>query len=262
MPIRRLAALCCLGLAAGCSHKSSSSGGEDGMPIPTSVMHINARVAAEDGPNSIVSVTLDDGRLPLATTTYRLTDGDALRACVLGSCKPLTRAQINDLLPDSYGNTFPFVADVEYSVQLTRTAGTSASSSVTLPPPFDITMPAPGTQFTDGDVFTVAWWPPGTGANVDVRANTSCTYTDGEKTLVAAGFSQGDPDGDGRADIGVDELLKYLDSSRPTSAPVRDCEIQVEVQHSRIGMIDSVFAGGSIRGSQTRSMSLTYVPSR
>jgi hypothetical protein len=262
MPIRRLAALCCLALAAACSDKNSSSGGEGGMPIPTSAMHITARVDAQDGSSANVSVTLDDGRLLLATTTYTLTGGDALRACVLGSCKPLTRSSIlGELLADSYKNTFPFVADVEYSVQLTRTAGAPASSSVTLPPLFDITMPARGTQFTDGDIFTVAWWPPGTGAHVDARASTSCTHTDGEKTLMP-GVSPGDPDGDGRADISVDELLRHLDFFRRTSAPVRDCEIQVEVQHSRSGTIDSVFAGGAIRGSQTRSLSLTYVPSR
>lgn len=176
------------GALLGCTSESSSSGGEDGEPILTRDMEFGGIVEAADAVNATVYVSLDDGEL-LFGTEYVLTGGDVLDPCVAGRCRRLvhdTNIIVDPLIPTGYKNTFPYVPDADYVVSFSRGVGEAAPTSVvTLPRPFEVTLPVADQQFTDGESVAVAWSPSGTGESVYAWTDAKCDHEDGVVSVLA-----------------------------------------------------------------------------
>lgn len=242
---------------AGCSSKNSSSGGANGAPIGTEDMHFNASVEASDDTTAKVRVWLNDGRV-LFPTKYHLTGGDTLTACVLGTCTGLGY----DLILVTYEAELPYVADQDYTISLNRgtATGTSApGSSVTLPPPFQITLPVDGEQVTDDSIVLVAWSPIGSGDPVRTETTGTCRHEDGALTVAPGGIVI-DFDRDGVAEVSIDDLLQTVEILAESTTPVQRCAITIDVIHGRTGNVASAYAGGFFVGRTVRSVSLTYLP--
>jgi hypothetical protein len=139
-----------VGACSGGDTADSSEGGQDGTPITTREMHISAYVEADDDLTAEISVTLHNGD-PLFGTTFLLSGGDALSACVGAQCSPLVREPAFT----NYEAALPYAAEMPYTISLARANGVSApNSAVALPVPFAILAPVPGLSVTDGDTIT------------------------------------------------------------------------------------------------------------
>jgi hypothetical protein len=239
----------------------SSDGGQGGTPIATRGMYIGATVEAEDDVTAEISVSLHNGD-PLFGTSYLLTGGDALNACVGAQCKPLTY----EALHSAYEGELPYAAETTYTVSLARAAEASAPNSVVaLPVPFAILVPAPGLRVTDGDSVTVQWAPAGADDVVDVLAETRCEHDNRSLFIpvlvpsVRRGRLAENVDS-GTVVTDVDTILDSGWALFPWDDPIVRCDIVIEVIHARVGTIDTPFGGGYIRGVVSRKVKLDYTP--
>ena len=249
-----------------CDSESSSDGGEGGTPIKTRDMYMSAEIEATDDATAKISVRLHNGD-PFLGTSYSLTGGDTLNACVGTACRQLTRR----LLSFDYEADLPYVAESPYTISFSRRVDVSAPDSVvTLPVAFAILSPSSGLHVTDGDVVAVQW-SPATAADHDyVSGRARCDYEDGvQNTRTTAGPLSVNAAG-GFATVAIDTILAARPFSPLTEARLLRCDVVIEVAQKRIGTVDSRFGGagaallggGRLIGPVTRSLTLDYTPSR
>jgi hypothetical protein len=247
-----------------CGTKSSSTG-NDGDPIPTISMHLEARVEAKDNNVAIVSIALNDGRSH--GVQYRLDGGDYFRACVASQCKNLIDdySQLGayvPFFPIGYANRFTYLSDTEYVLSFSRPNERNApTTNVSLPQAFSIDTPAHQQSVTDGEVVQVSWSPSGASDTVFTFADMECRHIDG-RTSNADGVTRINTRGDGREPLNVDDLLAQIRLMPFGIVPIVGCTIDIEVTHERRGSIDPAFRGGYIFGSVSRKVQVNYVPSR
>lgn len=254
-----LATTAALGACGGGGTASSSDGGQGGTPITTRAMYISATVEAEDDVTAEISVSLHNGD-PLFGTYFQLTGGDTLSACVGAQCSPFT----SDSLGSEYQAELPYAAETTYTISLTRAAGASAPNSVVdLPVPFAILAPVPSLRVTDGDNVTVQWAPAGASEVVDVWAETRCDHQHSLSPAILPSVRRGrlaENVDTGTLVADVDTILDSGWMLFPWGEPVLRCEIAIEVLHQRVGTIDTLFGGGSIRALVSREVTLDYTP--
>ena len=224
-------------------------------------MYISANVEAEDDVTAKISVTLHNGD-PLFGTSFLLTGGDALSACVGAQCSPLTREPpFTD-----YEAELPYAAETTYTISLARAAGASAPNSVVaLPVPFTILAPASGLRVTDGDSVTVQWAPAGADDVVDVWAETRCDHENRSLYIpvLLPSVRRGRLAENVDSGVVVTDVDTILDSGWalfPWDDPIVRCKIAIEVIHARAGTIDTPFGGGYISGLVSRKVTLEYAP--
>jgi hypothetical protein len=242
---------------------SSSGGGGEGA-VETQAMHLHASVQAADASRATVRVSLDNGEVFL-TSTYILTGGDELRACVLGTCAALERVSMGlfaAVFPPNYAADLPYAPDADYVVSLIRSRGTGApSSTVTLPPPFEVASPADGDRVTDGGVIDVIWSPINANERGRLEAHVRCEHSDGAITEMSGGVYD-DADADGVIEVTVEQLLWNLACGGRSAAPLARCSLTLDVVHRRSGTIDAGYAGGWLHGAAVRSVTLEYTPAK
>jgi len=249
----------------GCDSESSSDGGEGGTPIKTRDMYMSAEVEAADDATAEVSVRLHNGD-PFLGTSYSLTGGDALSACVGTVCRQLTRG----LLSLDYEADLPYVAESPYTISLSRRVDVSAPDSVvTLPVAFAILSPSSGLHVTDGDAVTVQWSPAIAAEHDYVSGRARCDYEDGVRNTRTAGPLSVNAAG-GTAAVAVDTILAARPVAPLTQARLLRCDVVIEVAQKRLGTVDSRFGGAGaafldgdgLIGRVTRSVTLDYTPSQ
>jgi hypothetical protein len=245
-----------------CTTQSSSTG-NDGDPVPTGSMNLEARIDASDASVAIVSIQVNDGH----AVQYRLDGGDYFKACVSGQCKNLIddRSQLGAYIPFfeiGYANRFDFWSDTDYVLSFNRPDAKSAPNSrVSLPASFTIDTPANQQLVTDGEVVQVAWSPSGARDAVTVYSTAHCRHYDGRTTRTDK-FTQADVNADGRENVRIDDLIAQARAAQVSISAIQNCDVDVEVTHERYGIIDPAFRGGYILGVVSRKVRLNYLPSR
>jgi hypothetical protein len=250
-----------LGLAAlvtllqACSDpKSSSTGGPDGGPVPTSRMTIDLTVESIDRGTAVVRANLNDGRS--GGSSYRLDGGDFFRACVSGVCRVM--ADNDSVFSPDYIARFDFQPGVDYVVSFNRQQAQSAPTSrVVLPPDFTIVTPANHQQVTDGETVLVTWTPSGAPARVALSYEAECDFLSGPQSF-SSGALGTDSNADGRESVGIDPIVTFARLNSPS--PVTRCSIDVIVRHELLGRIDPAFNGGTALGIVSREVNLDYIP--
>jgi hypothetical protein len=248
----------------GCGTQSSSTG-NDGDPVPTSAMHLEARVETKDDNVALVSIAVNDGRSH--GVQYRLDGGDYFQACVASQCKNLIDdySQLGayvPFFPIGYANRFTYLSDTDYVLSFSRPDARGAPNTrVSLPQPFNIDTPAEQQSVSDGEIVLVSWSPQGTGDTVFVFADADCRHTDGRASS-SEGVTLGDTGGDGRESLRIDDLIAQIRQTPLGFVPIQSCTIDIDVIHERRGRIDPEFRGGYIFGSVSRKVRVNYVPSR
>jgi len=249
-------------LLVACGKTDSSDGGPGGTPIRTREMHMTATVEAADEITTKISVRLHSGdprigdwRLDdLFGTDYHLTGGDALDACVGAQCKRLT----HDVLLN-YETDLAYVAEMPYTIALSRSVERSAPSSVvTLPVPFTILTPSPGLRVTNGDWVTVQWSPSGANEIVGLVGEARCEHADNLRTTRALRLAT--DVNTGTFVVQVDEILGARPGFPLTQARIMRCDVKIEVAHERRGTVDAAFGGDRIVGAVVRTVTLDYIP--
>jgi hypothetical protein len=249
-----------LGLAAlvalqGCGGpKSSSTGGPDGGPVPTSRITMNLSVETDDLRTAVVRANLNDGRA--LGVSYRLDGGDYLRACLSGVCR--TMADNDSVFTPDYIARFEYQPGVDYVVSFHRrqTAG-APSSRVSLPPAFTIVTPANRQQVTDGDTVVVSWSPTGAPARVALSYEAECSFASGPPRI-SVGTLSTDSNADGRESVRIDPIVSFARTNAPSA--ITRCSIDLAVRHERAGRVDAAFDDGTALGIVSRKVKLDYVP--
>jgi hypothetical protein len=243
-----LAALVTLLPACG-GPKSSSTGGKEGAPVPTSKMTIDFRVESSEPGTAVVRTNLNDGKA--LGLSYRLDGGDYLTACVIGVCHNL--ADNDSVTSPDYISRFDYQPGVDYVVSFNRRQSDDAPESrVALPPAFTIVTPADHQQVTDGETVLVSWTPSGAPATVALVYDADCKLANGTHAFGGGSLSAGD----GSASVAIDPIVTF--SNLPSA--VTRCSIAVTVRHELQGQIDPAFHGGTARGIVLRVVNLDYVP--
>ena len=252
---RMLGAAALVALLQACGDpKSSSTGGADGGPVPTSRMTINLTVETSDLQTAVVRANLNDGRS--LGSSYRLDGGDFFRACVSGVCRNM--ADNDSITSPDYIARFDYQSSVDYVVSFNRQEGQNAPDSrVTLPPAFTIVTPANRQQVTDGETVLVSWTPTGAPARVHLSYDAECTHAVGSNSF-SSGTLSSDSNADGRESVRIDPIVDFARTGA-TSAITR-CSIDVTVSHELQGRIDSAFRNGTATGIVSRTVRLDYVP--
>lgn len=248
-----LAALVILLLACG-DPKSSSTGGSDGGPVPTSRMTIDLKVESREPGSAVVRANLNDGKA--LGSSYRLDGGDYFRACISGVCRNM--ADNDSIDSPDYIARFDYQPGVDYVVSFNRLEARSAPDSrVVLPPDFTVVTPANHQQVTDGETVVVSWSPTGAPAKVGLSYEAQCTFVSGAKSA-SSGALNDDVNGDGRESVRIDPIVDFARSS--TTSTVTRCSIDVIVSHQLQGRVDPAFDHGTAVGIVYRKVNLDYIP--
>jgi len=247
-----LAALLALGACG--DPKSSSTGGPDGGPVPTSRMTIDLTVVSEDLQTAVVRANLNDGRV--AGASYRLDGGDFFRACVVAVCRNM--ADNDSVTSPDYIARFDYMANVDYVVSFNRQEDRNAPDSrVALPPGFTIVTPAHRQQVTDGETVVVTWSPTGAPARASLGYEAECTHLSGSNSFSVGSLST-DSNADGRESFRVDEIVSIAGSSSPSR--ITRCNIDLIVRHEIQGRVDPAFNRGTAFGIVSREVTVEYIP--
>jgi hypothetical protein len=234
--------------------KSSSTGGSNGGPVPTSRMTIDLRVEAGESGIAVVRANLNDGKA--LGDSYRLDGGDFFRACVSGVCR--TMADNDSLTSPDYIARFDYQSGVDFVVSFNRQQARNAPNSrVVLPPAFSIVTPANHQQVTDGENVVVSWSPTGAPARASLSYVADCTFLVGGHGI-ATGTLGDDTGGNGRESVSIDSIVTSARSN--STSTVTRCSIDMKVSHTLQGRIDPAFRTGSAVGIVSRQVTLDYVP--
>ena len=253
--LRVVGSTACMALLQACADpKSSSTGGPDGGPVPTSRMSLDLRVESTDLRIAVVRANLNDGRSFGAS--YRLDGGDFFEACVNGVCRVM--ADNDSLSSPDYIARFDYQSDVDFVVSFNRRQDRDAPNSrVILPAAFTIVTPANRQQVTDGETVLVSWTPTGAPAGVTLDYHADCSYLGGWESHLGGSLGV-DANGDGRESIRIDRVVDLARQNEP--APLNRCSIDVIVSHELQGRIDPAFHNGTAVGVISRAVTLDYVP--
>jgi hypothetical protein len=234
--------------------KSSSTGGADGGPVPTSHITIALTVEAKDADIAVARANLNDGRAFGAS--YRLDGGDFLRACLSGVCRVM--ADNDSVTSPDYIARFDYQPGVDYVVSFNRQQARSAPDSrVALPPDFTIVTPANHQQVTDGETVLVSWTPTGAPAAANLRYEAECNFLTGS-TSISTGTLGADANADGRESVRIDPIVTFARSN--STATLTRCSIDIVVSHELTGRVDPEFDHGTAVGIVSRKVNLDYVP--
>jgi hypothetical protein len=244
----------CLLLQACGGPKSSSTGGPEGGPVPTSRITLYLTVESSDPGSAVVRANLNDGKVLGAT--YRLDGGDFLRACVSGVCRSM--ADNDSVFTPDYIARFGYQPGVDYVVAFNRQEAQDAPDSrVKLPPAFTIVTPADRQQVTDGETVIVSWTPTGAPARVSLDYAADCTFLSGTHGY-ATGTLDTDSDADGRESVRIDPIVTFARANTPST--ITRCSIDLTVSHELQGRVDPAFHNGIATGIVSREVTLEYVP--
>ena len=251
----RMLGLTALLILQACSDpKSSSTGGPDGGPVPTSRMTIDLTVESNDLLTAVVRANLNDGRV--AGASYRLDGGDFFRACVGGVCRNM--ADNDSISSPDYIARFDYVSNVDYVVSFNRQQDRNAPDSrVALPPTFTIVSPANRQQVTDGETVQVTWSPTGAPARATLGYEADCTHLSGSNSF-SVGTLSTDSNADGRESFRVDEIVSLAATNSPSR--ITRCSIDLIVRHELQGRVDPAFNRGTALGILSREVNVVYIP--
>ena len=250
---RMLGLTALLALQACGDPKSSSTGGPDGGPVPTSRMTIDLIVESTDLRTAVVRANLNDGRV--AGSSYRLDGGDFFRACVAGVCR--TMADNDSVTSPDYIARFDYLSNVDYVVSFNRQEDRNAPDTrVALPPTFSFVTPVSRQQFTDGETVQVEWTPTGAPARATLAYEADCTHVSGPDSF-SVGTLSTDTNADGRESFRVDEIVSFAATN--SASRITRCSIDLIVRHELQGRIDPAFNRGTARGIVSRELNVEYI---
>ena len=254
-PGRALALVAALAFIQACSDpKSSSTGGPDGGPVPTSRISLFLNVEASDSDTAVVRANLNDGRA--FGRSYRLDGGDFMRACIGAICR--TMSDNDSVFTPDYIARFDYQPGIDYVVSFNRQEGQAAPNSrVSLPQPFTIVTPADRQQVTDGESVQVSWSPTGEPAAVDLTYLADCRFSGGS-TSVSSGTLSEDSNADGSESVSIDPIIAFARSN--AAGVLTRCSIDVIVRHELEGRVDPAFDDGVALGVVSRKVTLNYIP--
>lgn len=234
--------------------KSSSTGGPDGGPVPTSRMTFDLRVESSDLGTAVVRANLNDGQA--LGSSYRLDGGDFFRACVNGVCRNL--ADNDSVTSPDYIARFDYQPGIDYVVSFNRQEARNAPDSrVTMPQAFTIVTPVNHQQVTDGESVLVSWSPTGAPARAALSYDADCTFLSGSHSY-SSGALGADSNADGLEPVRIDPIVEFARLNMPST--LTRCSIDLTVSHELQGRIDPAFHNGTALGIVNREVTLDYVP--
>jgi hypothetical protein len=221
-------------VGAGCTPTNSDL-------VTTANLRADVEVLSTGVGGSTVSTWLlshRDGDPPLNFETIRLVDQDVLSAT--SNNHSVVMDQSNLVVEYRYDAAFETAdAGERFEVSLDRVADDSAPrSSVTLPEPFTLTMPATASRNAP---VTITWSPSGSAdpISIDVSGCASAQLLEIADT--------------GTATLPAGSLV--------ANPPTATCDLAVEVSRKRNGSLDPAYGqGGSIVATQQRTTTLTSTP--
>lgn len=242
------------GLSACGGPESSSTGGPNGGPVPTSSINIVLTVESDDAQTTVVKANLNNGHS--LGGSFRLDGGDYLRACIGSVCR--TMADNNSIYTPDYIARFDYQPGVDHVVSFNRREGRNAPDTrVALPPSFTIVTPANRQQVTDGERVTVEWSPTGAPARVAASYRAECRYAAGPDAI-SVGTLGTDINRDGREVADIDDIIRA--AKLGSASNISRCSIDVIVAHEFQGRVDPAFDGGTAKGIVSRKVTLDYIP--
>ncbi len=210
----------------------------DSDTVPMSELQADITVVADGSGTADVYAWLwnhPDGAPPLNEDSIQLVDGDQLTATSAGDSVAMQEAYL--VAEYRYAASFATAAPGQsFTTVLDRASGDSASSTVTLPDPFDLTAPATTSR---AQPLTITWTPSGSS------------------DAIALQF-----DGCGDAKLGplADTGSATLDANA-LSSTTEACQLSLTMTRTRTGSLDQAYGqGGSITAAQQRTTVIATTP--
>lgn len=238
---------CLAGGISGCGSTQSDN-------VKTKGISAEITISADSTGKATVSTSLSAGS-GFGATSLILSSGDVLKATANGTTQVLSKD--TTLFGEvKYKTTFDNInPGTVTTVSLQRADDTSCPNShVQLPDAFTITVPSQGQIFSRTDTMNVNWTPPvNIAGSMKIDFLTTCTSQQGGDVIRSNGFFRSDS---GATTVAVADLFPDLPFDT-----AKDCTSKVEITRSVDGTLDPGFGeGGSIKGVQSRTVSITLKP--
>ncbi len=197
-----------------------------------------------DGGTSVATAAFTYGS-GFPVTYVQLGETDILTAWGGDLSKEMGELVLDDLI--SYVASFELVdADTAFEFSLQREVDAGApSSTVTLPPPFEISAAEPSTFSRANDDLVLSWTGEG---NVD---DALTLVVDGD---CIDSYQQLLTEDTGTVTIPAGTLVST------TGQEAESCEVTLWLKRQRSGLLDSAYAGGTITASQYRTTDVISDP--
>lgn len=236
----RTLALSLAAVLAACTNVKSTDIKTSGMSAHMSVTADGTGLARAQA-----SLNVDNN----ATDFVDLQGGDTLTATAGGQTQQLMRLTLGGAVFYAVDFQGKDAAGTAYTIALNRKTETSApSSTCTLPGPFSIGAPAPGSSFSRAtqDV-QVTWAPSGTQDHMTYSLSGDCL-----KAILTTDI-QGDP--------GALTLTKAMIQPSDANHSGSNCQATVTIKRTKAGSLDKAYGyGGEINAVQTRAVNFMSTP--
>lgn len=198
-----------------------------------------------DGNTSVATALFTYGS-GLPVTYVQLGAADTLTATGGDLSKEMGELVVQDLI--SYVASFDLTeADTLFGFALERDLdGGALDSSVTLPPPFELTAPQEGSTFSRGNDDLVVSWTGDADPDdaLTVVADGDCV--DSYEDLLDADT--------GTLTIAAGTLISTTGDEAET------CDLTVTIKRARLGSLDAAYGGGTIDSKQYRTVRVSTSP--
>jgi len=198
-----------------------------------------------DGNASVATASFTYGS-GLPVTYVQLGVSDTLTVTGGDLSKEMGEVVVQDLI--TYVASFDLIdADTLFSFSLERDLdGGAPDSSVTLPPPFEITAPATGSTFSRGNDDLVVTWTGDADADDALTLVADGDCVDSYEELLDADT--------GTATIPAGSLVST------TGHEAETCDVTVTIKRARLGTLDAGYGGGTIGSKQYRTVQVSGSP--
>jgi hypothetical protein len=225
-------------LMVGCSQVDSDA-------IRTSGMYADLSVEADGSGGSLTRATLKVGGNS-SNTYINLSAGDSLVTRVGSTSYPMVRQEALGVV---WYQAVPPVdtANAAFRVSLLRDDDVSApNSDVTLPPPFTITGPAPGSAYSrTSQAVTITWSGSGAADPLTWQLTGDCIVSQSGNQV---------------SDIGTLTIPAGAIQPRANQGAT-SCNAQIRFYRTRAGSVDPAYGeGGELYARQTRFISIQSTP--
>lgn len=232
------AALLATAVLAGCSQVDSDA-------VRTSGIYADLSIEADGSGGSLARASLKVGG-DSSNTFVNLSDGDALITRVGVTNFQMVR---QDALGVVWYQAVPPVdaSNTAFRISLLRVSDLSApNSDVTLPPPFTITAPAAGAEFSRSlAAVTVSWSGSGAADPLTWQIRGDCIVSQSGNQI---------------SDTGT--LVIPAGAIQPRQGQgAQNCTAEIRLFRSRAGSVDPAYGeGGKLYARQTRAISILSTP--
>jgi hypothetical protein len=224
-------------LVAGCSQVDSDA-------VRTSGMYADLSIEADGSGGTLTRASLRVGGSS-SNTFINLSGGDALVTRVGAASYPMVR---QEALGTVWYQAVPPVdsANTAFRISLLRDNDISApNSDVTLPAPFTITSPAPGSEFSRNSAVTITWSGAGAADPLTWQVTGDC---------IDSRY------GNQAADIGTLTIPAGGITPR-TNQGAASCTATIRFYRTRAGVVDPAYGeGGELYARQTRFITILSRP--